>query len=83
MIDGKKLREAAARSSAGHLALATVQQHGPDIGGAMISGYLQAFVLAHAAVHGWPKTYALIAEICNEANGPIPKAKPRLKIVNS
>lgn len=82
-MDGRKFHEASARSCAGHLALATVKEHGIDIGGAMISGYLQAFVLAHAAVHGWAKTYALIAEICGEGHGPIAKAKPRLKIVRN
>lgn len=82
MITARQLRETEARTCAGHLALALIKDHGSDVGGAIISGYLQAFCVANAAVHGWANTDKLLAELSRDYRPHPHKAKPKLFIVN-
>lgn len=82
MITARQLRETEARSCAGHLALALIKDHGQDIGGTVIAGYMQAFVVAHAAVRGWPATDRLLAELSRDYRPHPHKAKPKLFVIN-
>lgn len=81
MSEAREIQAAMATATAGHMALALIEQHGRDIGSAMLAGYTRAFVLALAAVEGWEAVDRVLSE-CAVKRPVQQRSKPQLKIEN-
>jgi hypothetical protein len=72
--------ESVARFEAAHKAYRIVQENGEATGAAIVRGYMDSFVRAHAALYGWGETLRVVREMT--AGHYVPPIGEKLRLVH-